>query len=92
MQHSPAHLELLTFLSDGNTAARQLAISNLVGFSATGSPLRSLLTDKHKGLDGKPLKGRDGDDCDTIEDLKKLCGDQPVSVCAVRWSAELDEG
>lgn len=78
-----AELEVLTFLSDPNAQVRQVALSNIVGFSAKGSSHRSLLTDKHKGNDGKPLKGRDGKDVDTIEDLKKLCKDQPVSSCVL---------
>jgi hypothetical protein len=74
----PAHLELLTFLSDPNAQVRQVALSSVIGYSAKSSSQRSLLTDKHKGLDGKPLIGRDGKEVDTIEDLKKLCQDQPV--------------
>jgi hypothetical protein len=74
----PAHLELLTFLSDPNAQVRQVALSSVIGYSAKNSPQRSLLTDKHKGLDGKPLIGRNGKEVDTIEDLKRLCQDQPV--------------
>jgi hypothetical protein len=51
----------------------------LVGYSAKTSSQRTLLIDKHKGLDGKPLLGRDGKEVDSIADLKKLCQDQPVS-------------
>lgn len=75
----PPHLELLTFLSDQNAQVRQVALSNLVGYSAKTNPRRTLLIDKHLGTDGKPLKGRDGNDVDTIQDLKRLCQDQPVS-------------
>lgn len=75
----PPHLELLTFLSDPNAQVRQVALSHLVGYSAKTSTQRSLLTDKHKGLDGKPLQGRNGKDVDTIEDLKRLCQDQPMT-------------
>lgn len=75
----PPHLELLTFLSDPNAQVRQVALSNLVGYSNKTSSQRLLLTDKHNGLDGKPLEGRNGKEVDTIEDLKRLCQDQPVS-------------
>ena len=74
----PAHLELLTFLTDPNAQVRQVALSNLVGYSARTSTQRTLLTDRHKGLDGKALLGRNGKEVDTIEDLKRLCQDQPV--------------
>lgn len=74
----PPHLELLTFLSDPNAQVRQVALASLVGYSAKTSSQRALLTDKHKGFDGKPLIGRDAKSVDTIEDLKKLCRDQPV--------------
>ncbi|PWN38743.1 hypothetical protein IE81DRAFT_327190 [Ceraceosorus guamensis] len=88
--HPQAHLELLRFLSDSNATARQVALSNLVGFSSSSSSAgqaaaaargasRSLLIDKHKGLDGGPLRGRDGRDVDTIRDLKRLCEDIPVT-------------
>lgn len=80
----PAHLELLTFLSDSNAQVRQVALSSVIGYSAKNSPQRSLLTDKHKGLDGKSLVGRNGKDVDTIEDLKRLCQDQPVRTVE-RW-------
>lgn len=76
----PAHLELLTFLTDPNAQVRQVALSNLVGYSAKTNPQRTLLTDKHRGTDGKPLQGRNGKDVDTVEDLKRLCQDQPVRV------------
>lgn len=77
----PAHLELLTFLTDPNAQVRQVALSNLVGYSARTSTQRTLLTDRHKGLlDGKALLGRNGKEVDTIEDLKRLCQDQPVGL------------
>lgn len=75
----PPHLELLTFLSDPNAKVREVALSNLVGYSAKTNPQRTLLIEKHKGLDGKPLQGRDGKDVDTIEDLKRICQDQPMA-------------
>lgn len=75
----PPHLELLTFLSDSNAQVRQVALANLVGFSAKTNAQRTLLIDRHKGTDGKTLKGRDGKDVDTIEDLKRLCQDQPMT-------------
>lgn len=79
LNQPPAQLELLTFLSDSNAQVRQVALSNLVGFSAKTSSMRSLLIDKHKGPDGRPLVGRDGQEVDTIRDLKKLCQDQPIA-------------
>jgi hypothetical protein len=82
----PAHLELLTFLTDPNAQVRQVALSNVIGYSAKTSSQRSLLIDKHKGLDGKALLGRNGKELDTIEDLKKLCQDQPVSLS---WTISL---
>ena len=75
----PPELEVLTFLSDPNAQVRQVALSNIVGFSAKDSPHRSLLISKHKNRDGSPLLGRDGKEVDTVEDLKRLCQDQPVS-------------
>lgn len=75
----PPELEVLTFLSDPNAQVRQVALSNIVGFSDKNSPHRSLLVTKHKNRDGSPLIGRDGKEVDTIEDLKRLCQDQPVS-------------
>ncbi len=70
---------MLTFLSDPNAQVRQVALSNIVGFSAKDSPQRSLLISKHKNRDGSPLLGRDGKEVDTIEDLKRLCQDQPTT-------------
>ncbi|UZJ51862.1 hypothetical protein CBS101457_001182 [Exobasidium rhododendri] len=75
----PAHLELLTFLTDPNAQVRQVALSNVIGYSAKTSSQRVFLIDKHKGLDGKPLLGRNGKEVDTIEDLKSLCQDQPMT-------------
>ncbi|PWZ00823.1 hypothetical protein BCV70DRAFT_200089 [Testicularia cyperi] len=75
----PPELEVLTFLSDPNAQVRQVALSNIVGFSAKTSPQRSLLTAKHRNRDGSPLMGRDGKEVDTIEDLKRLCQDQPIT-------------
>lgn len=69
---------MLTFLSDPNAQVRRVALSNIVGFSAKDSPHRSLLISKHKNRDGSPLIGRDGKEVDTVEDLKRLCQDQPV--------------
>lgn len=79
LNQPPAQLELLTFLSDSNAQVRQVALSNLVGFSAKTSSMRSLLIEKHKGPDGRPLVGRDGQEVDTIRDLKVLCQDQPIT-------------
>ncbi|PWN53032.1 hypothetical protein IE53DRAFT_404844 [Violaceomyces palustris] len=76
---SAAELEVLTFLSDPNAQVRQVAVTNIVGFSAKTSPHRSLLIDKHKNRDGSPLLGRNGKPVDTIEDLKRLCNDQPIT-------------
>lgn len=75
----PAELEVLTFLSDPNAQVRQVALQSLVGFSAQTSPQRSLLIGKHTNTDGTPLLGRDGKKVDTIEDLKRLCQDQPIT-------------
>ena len=75
----PPELEVLTFLSDPNAQVRQVALSNIVGFSAKDSPHRSLLISKHKNRDGSPLLGRDGKEVDTLEDLKRLCQDQPIT-------------
>ncbi|SPO24630.1 uncharacterized protein UTRI_01594_B [Ustilago trichophora] len=75
----PPELEVLTFLSDPNAQVRQVAVSNIVGFSAKDSPQRSLLISKHKNRDGSPLLGRDGKEVDTVEDLKRLCQDQPIT-------------
>lgn len=70
---------MLTFLSDPNAQVRQVALTNIVGFSAKDSPQRSLLISKHKNRDGSPLMGRDGKEVDTVEDLKRLCQDQPIT-------------
>ncbi|EPQ31473.1 uncharacterized protein PFL1_00808 [Pseudozyma flocculosa PF-1] len=78
-QPSAAELEVLTFLTDPNAQVRQVALSNIVGFSAQTSPHRSLLLSKHKNPDGSPLLGRDGNEVDTIDDLKRLCQDQPIT-------------
>ncbi|SNX83463.1 uncharacterized protein MEPE_02170 [Melanopsichium pennsylvanicum] len=75
----PPELEVLTFLSDSNSQVRRVALSNIVGFSAKDSPHRSLLTTKHKNRDGSCLIGRDGKEVDTVEDLKRLCQDQPIT-------------
>ncbi|KAJ9478479.1 Protein HGH1 [Pseudozyma hubeiensis] len=75
----PPELEVLTFLSDPNAQVRQVALNNIVGFSAKESPHRSLLISKHKNRDGSPLLGRDGKEVDTVEDLKRLCQDQPIT-------------
>ncbi|CCF53595.1 hypothetical protein NDA11_003326 [Ustilago hordei] len=76
---TPPELEVLTFLSDPNAQVRQVALNNIVGFSAKDSPHRSLLISKYKNRDGSPLMGRDGKEVDTIEDLKRLCQDQPIT-------------
>lgn len=76
----PAELEVLTFLSDANAQVRQVALSNVVGLSHRDSPLRSLLIARHKNRDGTPVLGRDGKEMDSIEDLKRLCQDQPVRI------------
>lgn len=70
-------------MSDPNAQVRQVALSNIVGFSDKNSPHRSLLVTKHKNRDGSPLIGRDGKEVDTIEDLKRLCQDQPVSISEI---------
>ncbi len=62
-----------------NAQVRQVALSSIVGFSAKDSPQRSLLISKHKNRDGSPLLGRDGKEVDTVEDLKRLCQDQPIT-------------
>ncbi|KDN46118.1 hypothetical protein K437DRAFT_256298 [Tilletiaria anomala UBC 951] len=79
-----AELELLTFLSDSNAQVRQVAVEHVASFSAKAHPRRTLLTQSAKllpALDGKKgrLIGRDGKECDPIEDLKKLCRDQPIA-------------
>lgn len=73
-------LELLTFLTDSNSQVRQVALSNLVGFSSKQSSTnRNLLIDIHKDSKGKQILGRDGKPMDTIRDLKDLCKDQPIT-------------
>jgi len=72
-------LELLTFLTDPNSQVRQVAVSNVVGFTSKQSSRRNLLIDIHKDLKGKQILGRDGTPMDTIRDLKNLCKDQPIS-------------
>ncbi|KAN0061509.1 Protein hgh1 [Thecaphora frezii] len=76
---TPPELEVLTFLSDPNAKVRQVALSNIVGFSAQNSTHRNLLIGKHKNIDGSSLRSRDGNEVDTIEDLKRLCRDQPIT-------------
>lgn len=64
---TPHELELLSFLSAENWQARQVALSNVAGFSAQGHPRRGLLL-----LDGlKPGQP------DVISDLKRLTMDLP---------------
>lgn len=70
--HPPAteaELELLSFLAADNWQARQVALSNLAGFSAKGHPRRGLLL-----LDGK-TNGQP----DVVEELKRLTMDLTVS-------------
>ncbi len=83
MQASTAELELLTFLTDENSQARQVAAEHVASFSAQGHPKRFLLTQSPallKGINGNAkLVGRDGKPCDPVAALKSLCKDQPVS-------------
>lgn len=74
----PASHEILLFLSDPNPQARQVAMANIVGFSAQGSPFRSLLLNKLTDSEGKPLRTWDGAELDVLERIKELCRDQPV--------------
>lgn len=74
----PASHEVLTFLADPNPQVRQLAMSNVVGFTAKESPERRLLLDKLTDHEGKPLRIWDGSELNVVEQIKSLCRDQPV--------------
>lgn len=72
-------VEVLTFLADPNPEVRKVAVSNIVGYSAQGSPLRNLLIEPLKDSGGKPVLGRDGEPLDVLHRLKEMCRDQPLA-------------
>ncbi|KAL4402172.1 Protein Hgh1 [Malassezia pachydermatis] len=72
--------ELIPFLADFNPQVRQLAMSHVVSFSAKGSAERHLFTDTLLDDDGKPLQRPDGEPLDVIDQIKRLCRDQPLTV------------
>lgn len=74
----PASHEVLTFLADPNPQVRQVAMANVVGFSAQSSPNRALLTGKVTDSNGEPLKIWDDSPLDVLQSIKNLCHDQPV--------------
>ncbi|WFD31625.1 Protein hgh1 [Malassezia sp. CBS 17886] len=76
----PASQEVLVFLADPNPQVRQMAMAAAAAFSAKGHPDRTLLVDKLKGPDGAPLTIWDGSPLDVLEQIKKLCRDQPLTV------------
>lgn len=76
----PASHELLVFLADANPQVRQLAMSSIVSFSGKNNPNRRLLIDPLKDAHGKPVCTPKGEPLDVIEQLKKLCNDQPLTV------------
>ncbi|WFD20191.1 Protein hgh1 [Malassezia caprae] len=76
----PASYEVLQFLADPNPQARQLAMSMVVSFSAKGHADRHLLTEKLLDSHGEPIKMWNGEPLDVIEQLKRLCHDQPLTV------------
>ncbi|KAL5537031.1 HGH1 [Sanghuangporus sanghuang] len=63
--------ELLPFLHDRNPQVRQIALTNLLGHTAKGSPNRDIF---FAGIGGGRLKNRIENEC--IRDLKLLCRDQ----------------
>lgn len=87
MALSAAH-EVLQFLADQNPQARQLAMSMAVSFSAKGHPDRHLLTDKLLDANGEPVKMWNGEPLDVIEQLKRLCRDQPVCIAYIDHSVD----
>ena len=68
------------FLADANPQVRQLAMSSIVSFSGKNNPNRRLLIDPLKDAHGKPVCTPKGEPLDVIEQLKKLCNDQPLTV------------
>lgn len=70
--------ELLPFLADLNPQARQLAMSAVVSFSAKGSAERHLLLEPVRDSNGEVLKTWSGEPLDVLEQIKRLCRDQPV--------------
>jgi len=66
--------KLLGFLHDRNPQARQIALSNLLGHTPTGAPLRSIF---FKGLQGGGF-GKQSES-EVVRDLKLLCRDQLVN-------------
>lgn len=65
--------QLLPFLHERNPQVRQIALSNLVGHTAKGSPSRNIF---YTGIGAGGLKRVTENDC--IRDLKLLCRDQVV--------------
>ncbi|OBZ73605.1 Protein HGH1 [Grifola frondosa] len=63
--------ELIPFLRDKNPQVRQIALSNLLGHTAKGSPHRNIF---FTGLRSGGLQ--QAQDSDVIRDLKLLCRDQ----------------
>lgn len=76
----PASHEVLLFLADANPQVRQLAMSMVVSFSAKGHADRHLLTDKLLDANKKPVTLANGEPLDVLEQLKRLCRDQPVRI------------
>ena len=74
----PASYEVRQFLADPNPQVRHLAMSMVVSFSAKGHANRRLLTDKLQDSNGEPIKSWNGEPLDVLEQLKRLCNDQPV--------------
>ncbi|KDQ19193.1 hypothetical protein BOTBODRAFT_28681 [Botryobasidium botryosum FD-172 SS1] len=66
--------ELLAFLHDRNPQVRQLALSNVLGYTPKGSEHRDIFLD---GLSAGGLKPGSGE-TQVIRDLKLLCRDQPA--------------
>lgn len=67
-------LEFLSFLSSDNWQVRQVALSNLAGYSTQGHPRRGLLL-----LTAKE-RGGEGDGQDVLEDVRRLSMDLTVSI------------
>src|SRR5260221_13014878 len=65
------NVQLFQFLHDRNPEARRLALNHLVGHTPAGSQYRPLF-----------LAGIDSSENEVVRDLKLLCRDHPVCLCA----------